>query len=83
MLVAWQASGMYGVETEDGEALPVPRGNAVLPNGSVGTVEGLQGAAQYNGALARVVEHDEASGRYVASLDGDKQLRLRRHNLRA
>jgi len=42
----------------------------------------LQGAAQYNGLVARVLEYDSASGRYLALLDGGKQLRLRRQNLR-
>ena len=54
-----------------------------LPEGTVGTVLGLQGAAQYNGTLARVLSHDDVAGRYVASLGGGKQLRLKRGNLRA
>ena len=74
---------MYGVEIESGEALPVSVGCVVLDDGAVGTLDGLQAAAQYNGALARVLSHDEAAGRYVVDLDGGKQLRVRRHNLLA
>ena len=53
----------------------------VVPDGSVGTVVGLQAAPQYNGQLARVLSHDEAAGRYNVQLDGGKQLRVRRQSL--
>ena len=74
---------MYGVELESGDAIPLAVGSVRLPDGAVGTVVGLQGAPQYNGTLARVLSHDEAAGRYVVSLGGDKQLRLKKGNLRA
>ena len=63
--------------------MPAPAANVVLPDGAVGTVAGLQSAAQYNGQLARVLTHDADAGRYNAVLDGGKQLRLRRGNLLA
>jgi hypothetical protein len=59
----------------------VPFGCAVLPDGCVGVVRGLQAAPQYNGQLARVLSHDAEAGRYNAALDDGKQLRLRRQNL--
>ena len=76
-----ETSGMYGVELTSGDPLPVPVGCAVLPDGAVGVVRGLQAAPQYNGQLARVLSHDAAAGRYNAALDDGKQLRLRRQNL--
>ncbi|KAL3913724.1 MAG: hypothetical protein SGPRY_007881, partial [Prymnesium sp.] len=77
-----EASHMYGVELSSGEAIPLPVGSVRLPDGAVGTVVGLQGAAQYNGTLARVLSHDDTSGRYLVTLDGEKQLKLKRGNLR-
>ena len=74
---------MYGVELASGQSLPVGYANVRLADGAHGIVDGLQGAAQYNGTLARVLSHDDAAGRYVASLGGGKQLRLKRGNLRA
>eukprot|EP00966_Prymnesium_polylepis_P192065 4450933-Prymnesium_polylepis.1 len=74
---------MYGVELESGDPIPLAVGSVRLPDGTVGTVTGLQGAPQYNGTLGRVLSHDDASGRYVVHLGGDKQLRLKRTNLRA
>ena len=76
-------SGLYGVETVGGDALPVPAGCAKLADGAVGTVHGLQSAPQYNGSLARVLSHDDDAGRYVAEMDGGRQLRLKRANLLA
>jgi len=79
-----EASDMYGVELADSEAIPVSVENVVLADGAVGVVHGLKGAAQYNGSLAQVIEHDRESGRYLARLDADeKQLKLKRANLRA
>jgi len=79
-----EASDMYGVELADSEAIPVSVENVVLADGAVGVVQGLKGAAQYNGSLAQVIEHDRESGRYLARLDADeKQLKLKRANLRA
>ena len=42
----------------------------------------LQGAAQYNGLVARVVSYDGEAGRYTALVDGGKTLKLKRQNLR-
>ena len=79
------AAEMYGVELASGDAIPVPVGCAVLPEGTVGTVAGLQSAAaaHYNGALAKVISHDADAGRYEAVLDGGKTLRLKRQCLLA
>ena len=78
------ASGMYGVELGgSGDAIPVAAADAVLPDGSVVEIVGLVGAPQHNGALARLLRHDAEAGRYLAQLDGGKQLRLRRQNVRA
>jgi HIV Tat-specific factor 1 len=78
------ASGMYGVELSgSGDAVPVPAGCAVLPDGAVGTIDGLSGAAHYNGLLAKVVSHDAEAARYIVRLDDGKTLRLRRQNLLA
>ena len=78
------AASTYGVELESGEVLRgVPAGSAVLPDGALATVGGLQSAAQYNGRLARVLSHDEAAARYAVELDGGKGLRVRRQNLLA
>jgi HIV Tat-specific factor 1 len=76
-------SELYGVELGSGDALPVPVGAVILPDGSVACVGGLQSEAakQYNGQLARVLSHDAEAARYDALLDGGKQLRLRRQNL--
>jgi hypothetical protein len=76
---------MYGVELSDDSetAIPVPVECAVLPDGTVGMVAGLQGAPQYNGSLARITAHDAEAGRYDVVLDGGKALRLRRQNLLA
>ena len=78
-----ETSGMYGVELDQpaGEAVPVPVNGAVLPDGAVGIVRGLQAAPQYNGMLAKVLAHDADAGRYNAALDDGKQLRLKRQNL--
>ena len=73
---------MYGVELASGQSLPVGYANVRLADGAHGIVDGLQGAAQYNGLVARVLEFEESSGRYLALLDGGKQLRLRPQNLR-
>ena len=82
-----EPSGCYGVELsrEADVAIPVPVGCAVLPDGTVATVVGLQGAAQYNGLLARVCSHDTEASRYLVDIVVDgltKQLKLRRNNLR-
>jgi HIV Tat-specific factor 1 len=73
---------MYGVELPGGQSVAVGFSNVLLPEGAHGVVAGLQSAAQYNGLAARVLEYDAASGRYLALVDGGKQLRLRRQNLR-
>lgn len=77
-------SNTYGVEmAADSEAIPVPAANVLLPDGTVATVQGLQSAAQYNGTLAKVISHDAEAGRYLVSLGPERQLRLKRQNLRA
>ena len=78
-----EASGLYGVELGSGDAIPVAPACTVLPDGSIATVCGLQGAPQYNGCLGRILSHDDEAGRYLVALDDAKQLRLKRANLRA
>ena len=73
---------MYGVEVPGGDSIAVGFANVLLAEGAHGVVGGLQGAAQYNGCVAKVLEYDQTSGRYLALVDGGKQLRLRRRNLR-
>ena len=81
------ASGLYGIEMAiSGDAIPVGPGCALLPEGAVATVQGLQGAPQYNGQLARVSAHEETSGRYTCYLEDEgrtegKVLKLKRHSL--
>ena len=70
------------MELSSGDAIPAAASAVILPAGAVGTVHGLQGAPQYNGALGRVLEHDAAAGRYLLQLDDEKQLRVRRQNVR-
>ncbi|KAL1529025.1 hypothetical protein AB1Y20_010345 [Prymnesium parvum] len=78
-----EASGMYAVELADGAAVAAAAGDVRLADGAVGTVQGLSGAPQYNGCLARVEAHDDAAGRYVVRLAEGKQLKIKRANLRA
>jgi hypothetical protein len=73
---------MYGVELTGGQSVAVSFSQVLLPNGAHGVVAGLQSASQYNGLAARVLEYDADSERYLALVDGGKQLRLRRQNLR-
>lgn len=73
---------MYGVELRGGQSVAVGFSQVLVPDGAHGVVAGLQSASQYNGLVARVLEYDAASGRYLALVDGGKQLRLRRQNLR-
>ena len=77
-----EASAMYGVELEGGDAMAVALANVLLPDGSFGTVHGLQSAPQYNETLAQVIQHVPEAGRYVVRVAGNKQLRLKRQNLR-
>jgi hypothetical protein len=78
-------SHIYGVELQSGDAIPVAVGNVRVPTGTVGTVVGLpkalDGAPQYNGALARVLSHNDDIGSYVVAVD-DTQILLKRSNLR-
>ena len=71
---------LYGVELGSGDAIPLPVGAAVLPVQSVGVVAGLQAstATHLNGELARVLEHDTDTARYLIELGNGKQLRVRR-----
>ena len=80
-----ETAGMYGVELENEEAIPLAVGQVKFADGAIGTVDGLQSesARQYNGSLAKVLSYDAAAGRYVCLLDAGKQLRLKRANLLA
>ena len=78
-----EASGMYGVELTGGDAVPVALTNALLPDGCFGTVHGLQSAPQYNETLGQIIHHVAETGRYLVRVAGNKQLRLKRQNLRA
>jgi hypothetical protein len=75
-----EAAQLYGVELGSGDAIPLPVGAAVLPVQSVGVVAGLQAstATHLNGELARVLEHDTETARYLVELGNGKQLRVRR-----
>jgi hypothetical protein len=68
-----------GLPVAEGKA-PLPVGAAVLPVQSVGVVAGLQAstATHLNGELARVLEHDTETARYLVELGNGKQLRVRR-----
>ena len=68
----------------DGRAAEaVPLGSVLLPTGTTGAVIGLQGAAEHNGKSGVVTDYDEASDRYLVTIDASLQLRLKRANLRA
>jgi hypothetical protein len=71
---------MMKVSAED-EEVDLPAESVVLSVGSVGTVIGLVGAAEYNGMPVKVLEYDGASGRYLVQVAKDKQLKLKRSNV--
>ena len=78
-----ETAGMYGVELENEEAIPLAVGQVKFADGAIGTVDGLQSesARQYNGSLAKVLSYDAAAGRFVCLIDAGKELRLKRANL--
>lgn len=61
-------------------ALPPPPLAACVPLRR--RIEGLSGAAQYNGQWGRVAEVDEDAGRYQLELGFGKQLKVRWENVR-
>lgn len=73
----------YGAQLEGDDAIAIPLSGAIFPDGSIGTVVGLQGAPQYNGQLCRILSHDASAGRYTVECEVGKQLRLKRQNVLA
>eukprot|EP00667_Euglena_gracilis_P015875 EG_transcript_16560 len=73
--------GRYEVAVQ-GKLLSLSPANLVLQPGVVCRIEGLSGAAQYNGQWGRVAEVDEDAGRYQLELGFGKQLKVRWENVR-
>jgi len=71
-----------GKTTEVGlRAAAAGRGTAMLPEGTLVTVQGLVGAAQHNGKRGAVMAFDGDSGRYVVVLEDGETIKVQPKNV--
>jgi len=54
--------------------------NLILPAGARAKIVGLQGAAQHNGKVGKVLEFDRVAMRYLLQLTNAQQLRIKLEN---
>ena len=74
----------YTVHPDEREAeIEIPAASVRLPDGCVGVVIGLVGAAEHNGKECHLLGLHEDSGRYEVALSASQTLRLKRENLRS
>lgn len=77
-------SGRYHVRLHDGRIAALAPTSVIVPSGTCCTVTGLASASaqQHNGARAKVVGYDRASGRYEVAVSPSSHLKLKRENVR-
>ena len=71
--------GRYAVNLA-GKMVALQPSNVILPAGARVKVCGLQGAAQHNGKIAKIVELDRAAMRYLVQLTSEQQLKIKLEN---
>jgi thioredoxin 1 len=75
--------GLYSLTVKkDLSSVELPTVEFTLTPGFRCEVAGLVGAAQYNGKVGEVVSFDEDAGRYVVQVATNKQLKLKKDNVR-
>uniref|UniRef100_A0A7S1ID67 J domain-containing protein n=1 Tax=Eutreptiella gymnastica TaxID=73025 RepID=A0A7S1ID67_9EUGL len=81
-IMRWdEDKGRYAIQIP-GQTLSLQPANLQLEQSTVVRIEGLSGAAQYNGSWGKIVDVDMEAQRYQLQLDASKQLKVRWENVR-